>query len=115
MSRPKKPKGHTPGPWRLDPTVNDLDPEGNDDGGFYARSVTAENGTGIAEVYWHGRKTDAETLANGRLIEAAPELLAALELVLEGKDAHGFRECIVPSFVRAKVEPLLARLRGGQT
>lgn len=63
---------HTPGPWRIntDSNLSNMvcDADGNTVASFQSR-------------WWSGQKfteKEAETLANGRLIAAAPELLAAL-------------------------------------
>lgn len=73
--------GHTPGQWdRQDHTIFALDETGTINrfsaqvqGGFVCR----EQGWNQAE-----RTSDAELLANARLIAAAPELLEALELAV---------------------------------
>lgn len=64
---------HTPGPWLILPEESDkpyLRIRGNRLGGQYK----------IANVLTAG---DAETLANARLIAAAPELLEALKQAIE--------------------------------
>ena len=62
---------HTPGPW----TVKKASPQ--------AGVITAPNrGLGIAEVFGGG-ETDT---ANARLIAAAPELLTALQHVIDQYD-----------------------------
>lgn len=96
----------TPGPWTVDPKVSDLDPEGMVDGGFYARSVTAP-GAAIAEIYWHGAESDAETAANARLIAKAPELLAAVRELIGCADPQRDRREIANArrLVRAIEHP----------
>ena len=83
---------HTPGPWRIDPA----DPHhviAADDGDwsdFWSVSTATDDcGPGMSR-----------TIANARLIAAAPDLLASLEMALvwldyEGKyDVQGIRSAI---------------------
>jgi hypothetical protein len=66
---------HTPGPWVAQPDLFD--------GYFY---IEAASGAVIAEVFpWQAGDMDGagEADANARLIEAAPELLEALEALIE--------------------------------
>lgn len=69
---------HTPGPWRLS-NIND--------GGHLGAEVEidSDHHIGLATVVWRmeneGRSTRLE--ANARLIAAAPELLEALEEIIE--------------------------------
>lgn len=70
---------HSPGPWRL----GDYSP----DGGRYVED--GEGSLTICELW--GLETsypeaDSEALANGNLIVAAPELLAALEQLISDLD-----------------------------
>ena len=67
-----EPPSHTPGPWVLDSKV-----------------VLARGGTHAVAVV-HGTDDHRENLANGRLIAAAPELLAALTRAVETmRELHG--------------------------
>lgn len=59
---------HTPGPWY------------NVDDSFIHARFPHQNGEHVATVWAHGT---AETAANARLIAAAPDLLEALEYVVE--------------------------------
>lgn len=70
---------HTPGPWAT---------EGN---GRYYASVRAPSRM-VADMRIIGGAVDAENTANARLIAAAPDLLEALETMvdLQGKAASGF-------------------------
>lgn len=69
---------HTPGPWAF--TEGDAERRANSE--VYKLGDKAFR---IAEVNceWLNKKQRAEDLANLRLIAAAPELLAALQLVLK--------------------------------
>lgn len=60
-----KPIAHTPGPWKVD-KIHDF-------------GVVAD--TGIVAEVWHGEKDEKK--ANARLIAAAPELLEALENLMD--------------------------------
>lgn len=60
---------HTPGPWYFDPEHRPH---------HYGCNVGAETGECIATVA-PGENGDSETIANARLIAAAPDLLAACE------------------------------------
>lgn len=77
---------HTPGPWR----VNDSDGAGNcgsDIFPFLVEAGTPEHSEGpvIAEVY--GDLANLPALANARLIAASPDMLEALEAIVEGLGA----------------------------
>jgi hypothetical protein len=67
-------------------------------------------------VYWENFKE--ETLANARLIAAAPELLAALEAFMGADDkmqvAIGGNPIYVDRFL-ARVRALLAKAKGGES
>lgn len=74
---------HTPGPWKLDPS---FDPITNifqqiAGGGFFVATVTHGNAKGREERE-----------ANARLIAAAPDLLAALELCITSEGAACFSD-----------------------
>jgi hypothetical protein len=60
---------HTPGPWQLDPETGYI-----------------ESGFGEVALTCGWDNPDDETLPNGRLLTAAPELLEALELMLEANE-----------------------------
>lgn len=66
---------HTPGPWRINPRA--------------ATSIISSSGRGIASAGGYFTNTEepdrleSESIANARLISAAPDLLAALKLCKE--------------------------------
>lgn len=71
---------HTPGPWEVITKKSEY--YGHKHAGFDARHprIITDKGLAIANVVpWHG----VEFAANARLIAAAPELLAALERLLD--------------------------------
>lgn len=102
---------HTPEPWETTAHSKSTD--------FEPRhcTVTAPHADGrkihklIAIVYYG--ETDAEREANARLITAAPELLAALELCssLIGPAGH---PAAVDSTAWAKARAAIAKATGGQ-
>jgi hypothetical protein len=69
---------HTPGPWRVDKTIN----------GGYVRSDNSKvlGAAGIAKVLRGRGYDDGE--ANARLIAAAPELLATLHEIRKWMDGE---------------------------
>ena len=93
---------HTPGPWRFDPSLKAL--FGSDHGHTHhfldgTKQTCAEMGHCTTECgplifSFDGKKREdhVPTAADRALIEAAPELLAALEdmLGLEPSNAHDF-------------------------
>jgi len=68
---------HTPGPW---------------ESGNGTTSIYGSDGKEVARRIWHGPQDDERSLANARLIAAAPELLAALQYLCEVShtDPRGF-------------------------
>lgn len=68
---------YTPGPWCLDV-------EPSDDGTFFVQTPEGRDGQCIAEVY---NQTTPDTVANARLIAAAPELYEALRSLLAEVEA----------------------------
>lgn len=92
---------HTPGPWA------------RDTGSGFGCDVRAENGRKVAAT-WGINNGDpnrpayrAECDANARLIAAAPELLAALEMALVYVDGEGTPEQyeqVVAAIAKAKGE-----------
>lgn len=76
---------HTPGPWRHDRALSD--------GG--APMIVADQGwmgvlpRRIAKVLYEGGSEDPQVHANARLIEAAPDLYAALSDLVEPCECHG--------------------------
>lgn len=81
---------HTPGPWRVI-----IDDDGNPLSGRPGVFASDELDCGIVhwdgfvQEYWRSARGDKEIHANARLIAAAPELLAALEAVLDSSGARG--------------------------
>ena len=72
---------HTPGPW---------------ESGNGTTSIYGSDGKEVARRIWHGPQDDERSLANARLIAAAPELLAALERTLNWLTSYpggGAMEC----------------------
>jgi hypothetical protein len=78
---------HTPGPWNA-----------------AASRVWASDSRELAKVWGKaaGVTTVAEQDANARLMAAAPELLAALEALVEAADATSLQEWIGPEIEHAK-------------
>jgi len=60
---------HTPGPWKP---------------GEYSNRIIGADGTKVCDVAWSSKRPHDEQEANERLISAAPDLLAALQLVEKG-------------------------------
>ena len=78
---------HTPGPWHL---------------GYNKHDASIHNGVTIASVcddatHWK---------ANARLIAAAPDLLAALELIHSNAGES-------PEWIRERIAPAIAKAKGG--
>lgn len=72
--------GHTPGPWSFL-----IDESGSGDE-IFGYDVSAADGRSIV---YYDNNDDPQTEANARLIAAAPELLEALQGVLEGLPFDG--------------------------
>jgi hypothetical protein len=74
---------HTPGPWRADVDTNAQDDMRH---GVVADCndlwVAALYRSGTSPINEHSSEAEAEVAANARLIAAAPELLAALRVML---------------------------------
>ena len=66
---------HTPGPWYSDTS-----------GEYYAGHVVRHNGVLICRMATPINARAGKVAANARLLAAAPELLAALEAILDGRD-----------------------------
>lgn len=71
---------HTPGPWQ----VFDWEPF---TGGLRDLTVTTVTGDAIADIV-DREGHQAETIANARLIIAAPDLLRAARFTLEGYETY---------------------------
>ncbi|HSW32691.1 MAG TPA: hypothetical protein VLH36_03655 [Steroidobacteraceae bacterium] len=91
---------HTPGPWHLD-SVN---------------RIRSAHGVHIGEVatsWTHGYMAPAETVANGKIMAASPELVGALALILElatnGLDHAHPRNSASISAIAAAAQAALAK------
>jgi hypothetical protein len=85
---------HTPGPWKIGtPPPNGEQTIGNSQGLMVAVATTGFN---------------VPTLANARLIAAAPELLEALESMVEMVEMNGFGKAYAMDISRAAI----AKARG---
>ena len=92
---------HTPGPW----TVRHDFRSGN--GELCVGVSAARIGPKSGAVAWPSGVDDAQELANARLIAAAPDLLAALQLVYANAGES-------PEWIRSRIAPVIARAIGGQ-
>ncbi len=76
----EKPK-HTAGPWEIDSvSLSNM-------GALEIKGIGWRGSRIVAVAQFSGGSEDPEVRANARLIEAAPELLQVVELVLAGYDA----------------------------
>lgn len=99
---------HTPGPWWADCDMGHSPCEGAEGHGLPDWVVGCQSPAEVAYVarrYHNGRMPEIEA-ANARLIAAAPELLAAVELMLPLHEACGHAHTI--SIARAAI----AKARG---
>ena len=85
---------HTPGPWEIKPH---FDPA--------YRHISGPKHKALAQVVWcvdeEERSPDCE--ANAHLIAAAPELLEALEMMLEMSEMGGFGKAAAEDVARAAI------------
>ena len=88
---------HTPGPWTVDPKT--LAVYAPDKHGHAAAVRVAECGRTLLPT--------AEIAANAALVAAAPDLLAALQLVYANAGES-------PEWIRSRIAPAIARATGGQ-
>ena len=88
---------HTPGPWTVDPKT--LAVYAPDRHGHAAAVRVAECGRTLLPT--------AEIAANTALVAAAPDLLAALQLVYSNAGES-------PEWIRSRIAPAIARATGGQ-
>ena len=65
---------YTPGPWEVGSLC---------DSEFFAYNIAGQDGYHVAKA---SSRSEIETSANARLISAAPELLEALERILEDEE-----------------------------
>jgi hypothetical protein len=85
---------HTPGPWKT----------------AYGVHVVDKDGTRIADVCdrWDSQEPYSflsSAKSNARLIAAAPELLAALELIYSNAEES-------PEWIRDRIQPAIAKAKG---
>ena len=88
---------HTPGPWAVDPKT--LAVYAPDRHGHAAAVRVAECGRTLLPAN--------EIRANAALVAAAPDLLAALQLVYANAGES-------PEWIRSRIAPAIARATGGQ-
>ena len=88
---------HTPGPWAVDPKT--LAVYAPDRHGHAAAVRVAECGRTLLPA--------DEIRANAALVAAAPDLLAALQLVYANAGES-------PEWIRSRIAPAIARATGGQ-
>lgn len=87
---------HTPGSWLFSP-VNDC-----------AIAIVEDDGTSIFDITVGLHTTGQSALAaNTALVAAAPDLLAALQLVYANAGES-------PEWIRSRIAPVIARATGGQ-
>lgn len=92
---------HTPGPWYTAVTV------GND---IAILGQTAGNVCVIRIIYPH--RSEQEQIANARLIAAAPDLLAVLQLALKEHDEYEAGQRIYDAWVEP-ARAAIAKAMGG--
>ena len=90
---------HTPGPW----TVRHDFRSGN--GELCIGVSAARIGPKSGAVAWPSGVDDAQELANARLIAAAPDLLAALQLIHANAGES-------PEWIRSRIDAVIARAIG---
>ena len=97
---------HTPGPWIL--IRHPHDPIGF--------SINEPVFGCIAERYTDERLMDDErvavTIANGQLIAAAPDMLAALKAIVDSSDERFMVAMTVPRWLLAQAQDAIARAEG---
>jgi len=105
---------HTPGPWRLvsfdsdDLPGIDGGPDGSDSVSIVMFGSRAEANSGCDDGGVRGR-TDEEIKANALLMVAAPDLLYALKVALNGCDDCNCERCTLCRAAIAKAEPEAAQ------
>lgn len=87
---------HTPGPWAVSPYNN----------------VTSRNGT-IAKTEHMPGNDDSERYANAHLIASAPDLLHALNLLLNKLNAHGIKNKHLVNAIE-KAESAISKAKGNK-
>ena len=99
---------HTPGPWKV--TVENDDSDWaivTGKGGNIVANVNSESGPDLPPLV----STKMPQRANTNLIDAAPDLLEALEMVRDADNDNGRK---IPSLARAKIDAAIAKARGEQ-
>lgn len=96
---------HTPGPWVLRDRVYIT--QASNDAVEIAEILTSDGPHGDGRL-------DSVSLADARLIEAAPDLLAALVMVRDADDDAG-RDGLprIPNLARSSIDAAIARAIGG--
>jgi hypothetical protein len=90
---------HTPGPWAVNPMNAQVDE-------FGGQGMPLP----VCHMLWPtDKRKEAETMANARLIAAAPDLLEALERILADGDVRD----ILGKADMSKARSAIAKARGG--
>jgi hypothetical protein len=104
---------HTPGPWvaLYDSGTSDAMGQNHRECTFGERHIVATGSRGgspcIADCgYGRAGRDDTETLANVRLVAAAPDLLAVLQLVHANAGES-------PEWIRERIEPVISKALNG--
>jgi len=99
---------HTPGPW----AVEDIKSQGTM---VYRRIHVGKTALGAISAYKLPKGRDAEAEANARLIAAAPELLAALEIAegfISGFEGDELQEGV--DWMLSTIRAAIAKAEGAQ-
>lgn len=89
---------HTPGPWAVGPIWQTLDVYAPDRHGHAAAVRVAECGRALLPAN--------EIRANAALVAAAPDMLAALQLIHANAGES-------PEWIRSRIDAVIARATGG--
>ena len=90
---------HTPGPWMVTPD--------HDEGIGWRHVSSFPEGFGDIATTWSGKHGDASE-ANARLIAAAPDMLDALEELVDTLDSRG----VIDSFTTQSARAAIAKATG---
>ena len=94
-------KTHTPGPWSVyQPESIDTCYEGEDN-----PATIRAGGTHVSTIPGMRPQLSKRSLANAHLIAAAPDLLAALELIYSNAGES-------PEWIRSRIGPVIAKAKG---
>mgnify|MGYP001610441655 CR=1 FL=1 len=90
---------HTPGPWTLPPDDKSIPHP------FPARAIVGNDGRSVVclALFPPDGHSEAESIANARLIAGAPELLATLETIANMPCNHGPQEFCPREVARAAI------------